>query len=305
MVGVAARQHGLISRRDARALGATDHEIRWRLNRGRIEEAHPGVYYLNCTPATFRTQVLAAAMAAGPDAAVSHRTAGILHGFEGIYGNPIDIMVPYSESPEPNGVILHRTRRPLDAVIVDAIPVTTVERTVLDLARVFGDRSLERVTASALRKKVTTVERLDVFIGLRGGRGVAGTRRLRRVLGFVVDDMSGSVAEVDMHQLLLEAPIPSPIQQKQIKLPNGSNAYPDFAWPDRMRLVEVDGLEAHAAPEQLTHDLDRQNQLMELGWEVRRFPAQMVRREPQRVIDEITRFVMAPVSPHSVNGGRD
>ena len=305
IVSVAAGQHGLITRRDARDLGATDHEIRWRLNVGRMEEPHPGVYYLNCTPATTRTRILSAVMAAGPDAVASHRTAGLLHGFDGIFGNPIDVTVPYSESPEPEGVILHRTRRPLDPVIVDMIPVTSVERTVLDLARIFGDRSIERVTASALRKKVTTPERLDAFIGLRGGRGVGGTRRLRRVLGLVADDMSGSVAEVDMRRLLLEAPIPSPIQQLQIRLPNGSHAYPDFAWPDRMRLAEVDGLDAHASPEQLTHDLDRQNQLMELGWEVRRFPAQMVRRDPLRVVTEITRFVMAPISLPSVHGGRD
>ena len=297
--------HGLVDRVTTIGLGSSRHLLRHRLDAGRWSEIHPGVYYLNVTPVTWRTAILAAAMAAGPDAAVSHRTAALLHGMEGIYGRPIDITVPYRESPEPAGVITHRTRRPLDVVAVDCIPVTSVGRTILDLAAMVGDRVLERIIASAIRKKLTTADELDAIIALRGGRGVAGTRRLRRVLRVVAEDRSGSIAEVDLGQLIREAPVPLPIQQLRIHLPNGDNAYPDFAWPDRMRIVEVDGLEAHATPDQLAHDLQRQNQLMELGWELRRFSARTVRRDPQNVIEEVTRFVMAPFSPRSVNGTRE
>lgn len=303
MTKLAARQHGLVDRETARTIGASGHEIRGRLALGRIEELQPGVYYLNCTPATWRTQILAAVMAAGPDAVASHRTAALLHGLEGIHGRPIDITVPYEESPEPEGVILHRTRRQIDAVVVDSIPMTTIERTILDLAGMLRDRALEKVIASSIRKKLTTVEKLDAVIGLRGGRGVGGTRRMRRVLKLVAGDISGSPAEIDMGQLIRDASVPTPVPQLQIRLPSGDNAYPDFAWPDRMRIVEVDGLEAHATPEQLAHDLNRQNQLMELGWEIRRFPARTVRRYPQEVIEEVVRFVNAPFTPRSVNAG--
>ncbi|HUG08841.1 MAG TPA: DUF559 domain-containing protein [Acidimicrobiia bacterium] len=299
----AREHHGLVDRDNAVQLGGSLHLVRHRLYTGRWDEIHPGVYYLNVTPATWRTEILASVMAAGPDAVVSHRTAAQLHGLDGVYGRPIDITVPYRESPEPESVIMHRSRRPLDATVVDAIRVTTVERTSLDLAAMFGDMALERVVASALRKKLTTVEALDAHIGLRGGRGVAGTRRLRRVLAVVAGDRSGSFAEVDLGQLIRLAPIATPIQQLQIRFPQGDNAYPDFSWPDRMRIVEVDGLEAHSTHEQLEHDLHRQNRLMQLGWEIRRFSARRVRREPQEVIEELTRFVMAPFSPRSVNAG--
>jgi hypothetical protein len=299
----ARQHHGLVDRDTALRLGAAPHLVRHRLLTDRWAEIHPAVYYLNVTPATWRTQILSAVMAAGPEAAASHRTAALLHGLEGIYGRPIDITVPYEESPEPEGVILHRSRRPLDVDVIDSIRVTSVERAILDLASMLGDRLLERVVASALRKNLATLEKLDAHIGLRGGRGVSGTRRLRRVLRVVAGDRSGSYAEVDLGQLIREAPVPPPIQQLQVRLPDGDNAYPDFAWPDRMRIVEVDGLEAHSTPEQLDHDLHRQNQLMELGWEIRRFTARKVRREPQRVIEELTRFVTAPVSTRSVNAG--
>lgn len=299
----ARERHGLVDRDEVVRLGGSPHLVRHRLRTGRWTEVHPGVYYLNVTRATWRTDTLAAQMAAGPEAVLSHRTAAQLHGLEGVYGRPIDITVPYEESPEPEGVIMHRTRRPLDVVVVDSIRVTTVERTILDLAGMFGDVVLERVVASAVRKELTTVEALDAHIGLRGGRGVGGTRRLRRVLRVVAGDKSGSFAEVDLGQLIRTAPVPAPIQQLKISLPDGDNAYPDFSWPDRMRIVEVDGFEAHSTPEQLEHDLHRQNQLLELGWEIRRFPARKVRRQPQEVVEEITRFVMAPFFSRSVNAG--
>ena len=123
---------------------------------------------------------------------------------------------------------------------------------------------------------------------------MAGTRKCRRVFAFVADDQSGSVAEIDLKHIVLDAPVPTPIQQLRIKLPDLTNAYPDFAWPDRMRIVEADGFEAHGTPEQLQHDLRRQNQLMELGWEIRRFTATEIREEPERVRWESVRFVSRP-----------
>jgi hypothetical protein len=301
VAGFARERHGLVDRDEALRLGGSPHLLRHRLQTGRWTELHPGVYYLNVTPATWWTEILAAQMAAGPEAVLSHRTAAQLHGLDGVYGRPIDITVPYDESPEPEGVIMHRTRRPLDVGVVDSIRVTTVERTSLDLAGMFGDMALEPVIASAVRKELTTVEALDAYIGRRGGRGVGGTRRLRRVIRVVAGDKSGSFAEVDLGQLIRTAPVPSPVQQLKVSLPDGGNAYPDFSWPDRVRIVEVDGFDAHSTPEQLEHDLHRQNQLLALGWEIRRFPARKVRRQPQAVIEEITRFVMAPFSSRSVN----
>jgi hypothetical protein len=145
-----------------------------------------------------------------------------------------------------------------------------------------------------VRKNLTTPEKMDQAVGLYGGRGVKGTRMIRQVIAFVADDQSGSVAEIDLKHIVFDAPVPRPIQQLKVKLPNGDIAYIDLAWPDRMRLVEADGFEAHGTPEQLQHDLRRQNLLMEVGWEFRRFTATEIRQEPLRVRDEIVRFVNKP-----------
>lgn len=287
----ARSRHGLVTRPWLLINGATDHEIYHRLDAGRFEEVHPGVYYLDATPATWNTTLLASVLAAGPGAAASHRSAAALWDLDGVHGRMIEITVPFNEEPEPERVILHRSRRGVQPVIHMGIPVTSVERTLLDLAAILPVASLEKTVASAIRKQLATFESIDQCIARYGGRGVKGTRKMRRVLRLVENDDSGSISEVDVAQLIRDAPIPTPVQQMKIQLRTGANAYPDFTWPDRRRIVEVDGFGSHSTPDQQEHDLERQNALLDLGYEIRRFSAREVRRNPQKVIAEIVRFV--------------
>lgn len=291
---IAERQHGLLSRGQIRNAGVTDNDLRRRISDGRIERVHPGVYYLDSTPATWRTQVLAGVLAAGDGAVATHRTAGVLWELDAIYGRMIEVTVAFDDGPEPQGVILHRTRRPNPNVVHAGIPVSPPEKDLLDLAAMLPDPVLVKAARSAVHKGILTIERMDRAVALYGGRGVTGTRKMRRVIRLVADDQSGSVAEIDLKRIVMDAPVPAPVQQLQVKLPDGSNAYPDFAWPDRMRIVEADGFETHGTPEQLRHDLWRQNQLMDLGWEIRRFTATDIREKPVAVRDEIVRFVNRP-----------
>ena len=286
--------HGLLSRDAVLRNGGTDHLIQKELTARRWVEMHPGVYYLNVTPVTWRTELLAATMAAGPDAVVSHRTAGALMGLDGISTRMIELTVPYSERPVPAGVIVHRTRRSLPATTMDAIPTSVPERTLLDLASVLPASVLEKSVASAVRLRLLTLDDVDEAIRLYGGRGVSGTRKLRRVLRAVDGDLAGSPSEIDVKQLIRSAPIAQPILQLRIVRPDGVEAYPDFAWPDQMKLVEVDGLGAHWTQDQLQADLVRQNQLMQLGWQIRRFSARQVRRDPRGVLEQIVSFIEGP-----------
>lgn len=291
---MAAQLHGLVRRSDLVSLGATETEIQRRLGAGRLELVQRGVYYLDCVPATWKSQVLAAVMAAGPDALASHRTAGLLWGFDAVYGRIIELTVPFNEEPEPEGAVVHRTRRPNAVEVLNGIPITSPEKTILDLASILGDKALSKAARSAIRLGLSTPEKMDQVVAMYGGRGVKGTRRTRRVIRMVADDHSGSVAELDLKDIILDAPVPAPIQQLRVRLPDGSNAYPDFSWPDRIRIIEVDGFGAHGSPEQFEKDLRRQNALMDLGWEIRRFTATEIREDPRRVRDEVVRFVNKP-----------
>lgn len=286
--------HGLLTRAQLVELGVSPHEIGNRIERGRLEQVHPGVYYLDAITPTWHTEVLAAVMAAGPGALASHRTAARLWQFDAIFGRVIELTVPFNEEPDPDGVIVHRTRRTNSEAEIEGIPVTSPSKTLLDLAWMMPLRTMQKAARSAVRLRLTTPDEMDETVRLYGGRGVAGTREYRKVIGFVADDLSGSVAEVDLVQIALDAPMPTPVQQFRVRLPDGTNAYLDVAWPDRMRLVEADGFEAHGTPEQMQQDLTRQNHLMEMGWEIRRFTATEIREEPERVRWEIVRFVNKP-----------
>jgi hypothetical protein len=294
-VQVVAGQHrGLLSRGEMADLGVTNREIDRRIGQGRVVAVHPGVYYVDSVPMTWKTMVMAAVMAAGADAVASHRSAAVLWGLDAIHGAVIEVTVPYVESPEPNRVIVHRSRRSGTAAQVESIPVTTPERTLFDLAPMVPTRVLEKAARSAVHMGLTTVDGLDMEVARFGGRGVSGTRRMRWLVRALADDKSGSVAEIDLKNVLLDAPMPRPVQQLRIGLPGGGNAYPDFSWPDLMRIVEVDGFDSHGTPKQLQDDLRRQNDLMGLGWHIRRFTATEVRQEPDRVRAEIVRFVNSP-----------
>lgn len=289
--GAAAQMYGVIDRATALDLGVTPAMIKTKTLSGEWSTAQSGVYYLNVVAPDWRATVVTAVLAAGPDALASHRTAGRLFGLDGITGNNIEVTVPYSERPVPRGVIVHRTRRILPSTEMVGIRVTSIERTLLDLASLLPPLGLERAVMSSIRMGLTTPDEIALALRSQAGRGVRGTKKLRRVLVLTDDGITGSPAEVSLLSLIREAPIPMPEPQFPITILNWGNVYPDFAWPRLKKIVEVDGLLAHGSGDKLHNDLNRQNLLMGLGWEIRRFSARAVQREPDRVIGEIINFL--------------
>ena len=249
------------------------------------------MYYHDTVDPDWETQVRGALFAAGTNAVASHRTAGALWDLDGVAGRTIEMTVPYGHRAVPEAAIVHRTRRPLPTCSISRIPVTTIERTLLDLASILPGMTLEKAVHSATRKRLTTPRLLWELAADQTGPGVRGSRRFRWVLGSLESGGAGSPAELDLLTLLRSASIPLPVLQYRVQLSDGTNLYPDFAWPDRMKLVEIDGLHAHASADSLDQDLIRQNALLTLGWEIRRFSARTLRRESGLVVREIVEFV--------------
>ena len=284
-------RYGLLSRLAALSLGLSDHIISVALARGAWDEVYPGVYYLNASPREWESDLMAAILAAGPRAVASHRSAARLWGLDGFKSATLELTVPFTNEPMPEGVLIHRTRRPPGQTLRESMPVTTVERTLLDLAAMLSERVLERTVQSALHARLTTSEMLWQVLATDGGRGVTGTRRFRGVLGRVADELSQSLAESEFVKLLRVAPIPAPEPQFPLRLPGGDMAYLDFGWPEQRKAIEIDGFMAHSTPDQLERDLRRQNQILELGWELRRFAARDIRLRPREIVGEVIRFL--------------
>jgi len=288
---IADSQRQLVSRSEILEVGGSDGAIRWSLAKGDWITVQSGVYQIDRRPMDWETKLLTAVLAAGPGSAVSHRSAFRLWGLEGISTQVVELTVPYTHGPVPDGVVVHRTRRSIAVDEVDGIPVTTVERTLLDCAAILPRLTLAKALDSAIRKDLTTVDAVYDLLVEKGGRGVRGTKRLRWVIRERLHDTAtGSGSEFEMLYHMQMAFLPRPEVQYQLFPANGRRV-PDFYWPEKKKAVEVDGVDAHSSADKLDDDLKRQNALMDLGIELRRFSAREVRRNPQGVVAEIRQFL--------------
>jgi predicted transcriptional regulator of viral defense system len=130
----AAAQRFLISRGEVFELGGSEYLILDRLRSGRWLRIHDGVYQVDRRPLSWESKLMAALLACGPGALVSHRAAMVLWGLDGISSAPVEITMPFGNLGFPEGAIIHRTRRDQEPAEVRGIPVTTVERTLLSCA---------------------------------------------------------------------------------------------------------------------------------------------------------------------------
>jgi hypothetical protein len=289
---VASKQRFLITRSQVLTLGGSDAGINRRVSSGQWQMVQPGVYQVDQRRPEWEDKVLSAVLAAGNGAVASHRAALVLWGLDGISSAPIEITAPYSHSPVPLGTIVHRTRRPAEATSIAGVPVTTVERTLLDIAAVLRPLAVTKAFESAFRRRLTTVDRMFAFLKKRGGRGVQGTRMARRILNNRRDDTStGSGAETEALYLMRRAGLPEPILQYTITTLDGETFRLDFYWALLRKAIEIDGLDAHDSADKLDNDLQRQNKLMDLGIELRRFSARRIRQHPDEFIAEVHRFL--------------
>jgi very-short-patch-repair endonuclease len=246
-------------------LGFGREAIRRRLKLRRLRRLLPGVYAVGHWALTPASHDLAAVFACGPRALLSHRAAGARLGLMKRGSGPIDVTAPRGCKPKP-GVAVHSTRtvHADDRHEVDGIPITSVARTIVDLADVLEDRRLRAVVNEAevlrlfdLRTIEATVERLS---------GRRGAPRLRRVLAGYTDAPGYSTSEAERLLLCLcrdyGLPQPSRIFVSGYEL--------DFFWADARLAIEVDGRLFHATRRAFEEDRSRDRQLAALGIQVAR-----------------------------------
>jgi very-short-patch-repair endonuclease len=290
---VASTQRFLVTREEVIDLGGTFDVVRNRLASGAWLRIHPGVYQVDRRPMAWKARLLAAALACGPDARVSHRAAMVLWEMDGISAAPVEVTMPFGNLAVPEGVIVHRSRRPTPKTENDGIPVSGPERCILECCRYLGPLVVGKALDSAIRKGITDMDRMRLMLANEGGRGVKGTRLMRLVLGQRVHDTatdSGSEFELLYH--MQRGCLPKPELGFEL-YPASERRVPDFIWPERGKSVEVDGIDAHSSADKLDDDLQRQNDLMDLGLEIRRFSARQIRRDPEGVVEQIRQFLEA------------
>jgi very-short-patch-repair endonuclease len=208
---------------------------------------------------------LAAVLACGPEAVLSHRAAGRRWGLLPFTTRP-EVTAPRSRAG-PKGIVVHRTRclPPEDRAEVDGIPVTSVARTLVDLADVLNERRLAKAVheAEVLRLfDLRALERAQAAVPGRWGR-----HRLARVLAGYRDEpaFTRNDAERAFLELCEQHSLPQPRANAPL---HGFEV--DFFWPDRNIVVELDGAATHLTRKAFEEDRRRDRALAIKGIQVLR-----------------------------------
>jgi very-short-patch-repair endonuclease len=287
---IAARQRGVFTTAQARGVGLSSDMLTTRVRRGQIDRIEPGVYRIAGAPPTWEQAVLIACLAERGWA--SHRTAAALWELEGCRRGVVEV-VTRRWSRRPNrSVRVHETRRleEVDLTELDGIPVTSCERTVVDLGAVVP---AERVTVAyhdALNRRLVTPEstwRCLEPLDVRGRPWVPHVRRLvARTLG--VDEVLPNVFERRLAEVLTRAGLPEPTAQVEIRRPDGTFvARVDAAYLDVNLLMECDSERWHGSWVRRKEDLRRDRELLALGYRVLRFSWEDLTSRPAEVVRHV------------------
>lgn len=239
---LAGRQHGIVAARQLLALGFTRMAITSRLDQGRLHELHRGVYAVGHQALTQEGWWLAAVLAAGPDAVLSHRDGLALWDVAKFRFDEIEVTVPGLGSRSRRGIKFHRTRRldPLDRAIVRGIPVTSLARTLLDAAGVIAPRHLRQAYLEAGRRGLLDADDLArVVTEYKGKRGIGQLRNLLAADNSTLV-RTRSQLEVAFFDFCREEALPEPLSNHRV---HGYEL--DAYWPDARLAVELDSWEFH------------------------------------------------------------
>jgi very-short-patch-repair endonuclease len=261
---VAGRQHGVVGQAQLVALGLSPRAVRHRIAAGRLVRLHRGVVAVGHGAVSADGRRLAAVLACGAGATLSHRSAAALWSLRP-YSGRLEVSIPAESSRSVPDVVVHRSRTlaSTDVTTVEGIPCTTVARTLLDLAA-----SVDR---AGLTAAITRAEQLRIYDGagvdavLERAQGKRGARLLRSVLADWSDDRTRSHFERMLLAFLRRHALPQPEVNAWITVENRT-IQPDFMWPGRRVILEADGYATHATRKAFADDRRRDQLLTRNGW---------------------------------------
>ncbi|MFN2525106.1 MAG: endonuclease domain-containing protein [Actinomycetota bacterium] len=220
---------------------------------------------------------MGACLWAGDRVVASHRTAAVLWGIDGILAPVVEISMPTGKKPPCRGIVVHRTTvMPQgDVSRKGAIPLTNIDRTLIDLAGLLDSPSLGQALDCVLRKRLTAVPRLEERLAWSTERTRVGSGVLRDLLRERRVDRPPESPLESLYACLFrhfkKAGLPLPRRQYVISDGSGFAARVDFAFPEAKLAVEIDGYSAHMSKRSFVDDRRRDRELQRLGWIVLRF----------------------------------
>jgi very-short-patch-repair endonuclease len=256
---LAANQHGVVSLDQLRAIGISAEAARHRVRSGRLHRIHRGVYAVGHVRLSYEGRCMAAVLACGQGAVLSHRPAAALWHMLSTQPSYVDVTVPgHGGRRRRKDIRVHRSvsLHPTDMTLRAGIPVTTPARALADLRRC--------ATAEEVRTARRRAQQRGYWLG---------ERDLEEL------DLTHSELERRFLRLCRRRGLPAP----EVNVPIGGFVV-DFVWRERWLIVETDGYRYHRGRAAFEHDHRRQAQLIALGFEVVRFTWNQVVNDPHEVV---------------------
>jgi very-short-patch-repair endonuclease len=285
LMSLASRQHGVVTRTQLLQAGVSGDVVDRRVRARRLRAVHRGVYLVGPVHAAHARE-MAAVLACNNGAVLNHWNAGILWQCcrrEDVAG-PVDVSATRGDHFRRPGIRFHllRTLRADEVTQLGGIPLTTVGRTVYDLASVADQRALERIVAEAFDLGITN--RAELLSLLPRWSGRRGAIRLRALLDRDEDlAATRSRAEEDFLALIQKGELPAPAVNTTI----GGHRV-DFYWRAERFVVEIDGVAFHSSRRKFESDRRRDAELAAAGLRVVRVTWRQLVREREALLVRLT-----------------
>jgi very-short-patch-repair endonuclease len=257
---VAGRQHGVISRDQLLALGLGEDGIDYRLSTGRLVPLHRSVYGVGHRNRSRETVWMAAVLKGGEGTVLSYRPAGAAWAIGSSAGR-VEVTVPRQKRPHRR-IVFHHSVLPADERTThNGIPITTVPRTILDLATVLDVRGIEKAINEAEIKRLW--DELSLHDLLHRYRGRAGTKVVRAALRKRTE--GATVTKSELEELFIRfadgARLPRPETNTHIE-----GLEVDCVWRQHRVVIEVDSWEIHRTRAAFERDREKSRILQAAGW---------------------------------------
>jgi very-short-patch-repair endonuclease len=290
IAALAGRQHGVVSSEQLAALGVDQRAVSHRVAAGRLHRLHRGVYAVGHTVLTPRGRWMAAVLAGGEGAVLSHAAAAALWELRRTAARYIDVSVRRTGRTRRPGLRLHWPRTLYDSEVTahDGIPVTTPARTILDLAAGLQRHRLERLLDQAEIQELTDYPALDAMARAHP-RHPGATRLTRALAGY---DAGATLKRSDLERLFLRIcekhGLPTPKVNHDV-----ATEEVDFLFEEQRLIVEADSWRFHKTRQAFERDRRRDATHLAAGYRTLRFTDRRIQRRP----DEVAQAVAAALNP--------
>jgi Protein of unknown function (DUF559) len=283
---MARRQYGIVDDADLFGLGFGRGAIQHQLKLGRLHRLYAGVYAVGHTRLTLQARWLAAVRACGDGALLSHRTGATSWDLMRATGGAIHVTVVRSQRPK-RGIVLHQVRSldSRDRVIHDAIPVTSLARTLLDVAETESTQTLRRVWDEAERLRLLDVVAVEELCERSPGR-----RGLKPLSALLADIQPTGETKRELEALFFDfchsQGLPLPACNVLVR---GYEV--DAFWPSYRLIVELDSWEFHRGRRAFERDRERDAILQAAGYRVIRVTWRRLTQDPAEVAALLRRLM--------------